>query len=44
MLFRHQAQLASSLLLGWFSDCVAWYSSCLPGGLFNLRYMCSPLP
>ena len=31
MLFRHQAQLASSLVLGWFSACVAWCCSCLPG-------------
>ena len=31
MLFRPQAQLASSLVLGWFSACVAWCSSCLPG-------------
>ena len=24
MLFRHQDQLASSLVLGWFSACVSW--------------------
>ena len=44
MFVRPQAQVVSSLVLGWFSACVAWCSSCLPGGLFNLRYMCSPLP
>ena len=31
MLFRPQAQLASSLVLGWFSACVSWCSSCLSG-------------
>ena len=31
MLLRPQAQLASSLVLGWFSACVSWCSSCLSG-------------
>ena len=44
MLFRPQAQLVSSLVLGWFSACVAWCSSCLPDRHFNLTYVCSPLP
>ena len=31
MLFRPQVQLASWLVLGWFSACVSWCSRCLPG-------------
>ena len=31
MFVRPQAQVVSSLVLGWFSACVAWCSSCLPG-------------
>ena len=45
MLLRPQAQLASSLVLGWFSACVSWFpADVFLDRLINPRYECSPLP
>ena len=40
MLFRPQAQLASSLVLGWFSACVSWCNSCLSWTVSSTPGMC----